>query len=95
MRGPGSPSQKPVHNWVFSPNHLRLLLQDLYTLGLIKVREAAFQDTIGHEFFLNLTVDGPGTGLTRQELVVLADAERTVDVPVFEPTPVDPPGRVG
>jgi predicted SAM-dependent methyltransferase len=74
-----------VHNWVFSPNHLRLILQDLHGLGLISVREAAFQDTIGHEFFLNLTVDGPGTGLTREALVVLADAERTVmDAPAFD-----------
>jgi SAM-dependent methyltransferase len=77
-----------VHNWVFSPNHLRLLLHDLHLLGLITVREAAFQDTIGHEFFLNLTVDGRGTGLTRERLVVLADAESTtMDVPEFEPTP--------
>jgi SAM-dependent methyltransferase len=80
-----------VHNWVFSPNHLRLMLQDLHSLGLISVREAAFQDTIGHEFFLNLTVDGPGTGLTREELVALADAEQRVDVPIFEATA--PPGR--
>ena len=77
-----------VHNWVFSPNHLRLLLQDLHSLGLISVREAAFQDTIGHEFFLNLKVDGPGTGLTREALAVRADAEQTtMDAPVFEPAP--------
>jgi predicted SAM-dependent methyltransferase len=75
-----------VHNWVFSPNHLRLMLQDLHSLGLISVREAAFQDTIGHEFFLNLTLDAPGTGLTREELVALADAEQSVDVPIFEAT---------
>jgi hypothetical protein len=82
-----------VHNWVFSPNHLRLMLQDLHALGLITVREAAFQDTIGHEFFLNLKVDGPGTGLTREELVVRASAEQaTMDVPVFEPTPDAPRG---
>jgi len=75
-----------VHNWVFTPNHLRLLFQDLYSLGLISVRESAFQDTIGHEFFLNLTVDGPGTGLTREALVIRADREQTtMDVPVFEP----------
>jgi SAM-dependent methyltransferase len=75
-----------VHNWVFSPNHLRLLLHDLASLGLITVREAAFQDTIGHEFFLNLTSDGPGSGLPREELVMRADAEqRTMDVPAFEP----------
>lgn len=79
-----------VHNWVFSPNHLRLMLQDLSLLGLISVREAAFQDTIGHEFFVNLKVDGPGTGLTREALVGLADAERrSMDVPVFEPTEPD------
>ena len=74
-----------VHNWVFSPHHLRLMLLDLQVLGLISVREAAFQDTIGHEFFLNLTVDGPGPGLSREALIVLADAEQRVDVPVFEP----------
>lgn len=81
-----------VHNWVFTPNHLRLLLQDLHALGLISVREAAFQETIGHEFFLNLTIDGPGSGLTREELVVLADAEATgMDIPVFEQPAVDAP----
>lgn len=89
-----------VHNWVFSPNHLRLMLQDLHTLGLISVREVAFQDTIGHEFFLNLKVDGRGTGLSREALVVRADAEGTMEVPVFEPTPfvaqtIDPPERDG
>ena len=78
-----------VHNWVFSPNHLRLLLDDLHTLGMIAVRETAFQDTIGHEFFLNLTAGGPGPGLFREALVVLADAERTgMDHPVFEGTAV-------
>ena len=84
-----------MHNWVFSPNHLRLMLQDLHALGLISVREAAFQDTIGHEFFLNLTVDGPGTGLTREALVVLADAEQAVmDAPAFD-FDLDPaPSRV-
>ena len=85
-----------VHNWVFSPNHLRLMLQDLHDLGLISVREAAFQDTIGHEFFLNLTVDGPGSGLTREELVVLADAEATgMDTPVFEQALDAGPERAG
>jgi len=74
-----------VHDWVFSPHHLRLMLEDLYTLGFIGVREAAFQDTIGHEFFLNLTVDGAGPGMSREELAVLADAEQTgMDRPTFE-----------
>lgn len=73
-----------VHNWVFSPNHLRLLVHDLDALGYIALREVAFQDTIGHEFFLSLRPDGEGPGLTREELVVLADADEAArDVPVF------------
>jgi predicted SAM-dependent methyltransferase len=89
-----------VHNWVFTPHHLRLLLEDLHTLGLTSVREAAFQDTIGHEFFLNLTVGGPGPGLSREALLVLSDAEqRGMDAPTFEPTiptePHDPAAGVG
>jgi predicted SAM-dependent methyltransferase len=84
-----------VHNWVFSPNHLRLLLEDLHALGLISVREAAFQDTIGHEFFLNLAVDAPGPGLSREALLVLADAERTgMDHPVFEGSKAAPTAPV-
>jgi SAM-dependent methyltransferase len=74
-----------VHNWIFAPNHLRLLLHDLYLLDLISVKEAFFHDTVGHEFFLNMTVDAPGSGLSRVELLVLADAEqRAMDVAVFE-----------
>ena len=80
-----------VHNWIFSPHHLRLLLQDLHALGYITVREAAFQDTTAHEFFLNLQVEAAGTGLTREELIVLADAElRSLDAPVFEPARPEP-----
>jgi len=85
------PEYIDVHNWVFSPNHLRLLLEDLHGLGLVSVREAAFQDTVGHEFFLNLTVDGPGPGLSREALIVLADDERTgMDHPVFEGSTAEP-----
>jgi 2-polyprenyl-3-methyl-5-hydroxy-6-metoxy-1,4-benzoquinol methylase len=81
----GSGEYIDVHNWVFSPHHLRLLLHDLYLLGLVTVKEVYFHDTVGHEFFLNLTVDGPGSGLTREELLMLAEAERrSMDVPVFE-----------
>lgn len=73
-----------THNWVCTPNHLRLVLQDLHDLGFISLREAYFHDTVRHEFFLNLTADGPGTGLSREELMVLSDNERrSLDVPVF------------
>ena len=66
-----------MHNWVFTPNHLRLLLHDLHDLGYLPLRESYFRNTVGHEFFLNLTADGPGPGLDRTTLLRLADAERT------------------
>jgi len=74
-----------VHNWVFSPHHMRLLLHDLADLGYLSVREAYFHETVGHEFFLNLTRESPGSGLTREQLVLLADHELTsMEIPVFE-----------
>ena len=76
---------KPIRRW--------LLLEDLHALGLIKVHEAAFQDTIGHKFLINLMIGGPGSGLSREQLVVLGDAEATgMDDPVFETPAVDEPG---
>ncbi|WGL53686.1 methyltransferase domain-containing protein [Nocardioides sp. BP30] len=74
-----------THNWIFTPHHLRLLLRDLHALGLITLRETSFHDTVKHEFFLNLSVDGPGPGLLREELTALADDERrTLDAAEFE-----------
>lgn len=65
-----------VHHWVFTPHHLRLLLLDLADTGHIGVRESAFHDTVGNEFFVNLRADGPGPDVSRDALVALADAER-------------------
>jgi 2-polyprenyl-3-methyl-5-hydroxy-6-metoxy-1,4-benzoquinol methylase len=76
-----------THNWVCTPHHLRLLLQDLHDLGFIALRETFFHDTVRHEFFLNLSADGPGSGLAREELMVLSDDERrSLDAPVFKAT---------
>jgi hypothetical protein len=74
-----------MHHWVFTPNHLRLLLADLHALGYINVREETFHPTVGHEFFLNLGPAGAGPGLARQELVTLADDElRSLDSPAWK-----------
>jgi SAM-dependent methyltransferase len=73
-----------MHHWVFTPNHLRLLLSDLEALGYINVVEESFHPTVGHEFFLNLSPTGIGPGLTRHELVTLADDElRSLDAPTW------------
>lgn len=86
-----SGSYVDVHNWVVSPNQCRLLLHDLAELGYISLRETFFRDTVGHEFFLNLSRTGSGPGMSRDDLQVLADSElRDLDVPRFEaaaPTP--------
>jgi SAM-dependent methyltransferase len=64
-----------VHNWVFTPNHLRLMLVDLRTLGFIGLREVAFHETVGSEFYIALSADGPGPPLSRVELIRLAALE--------------------
>lgn len=74
-----------MHNWVFTPHHLRLLVHDLATLGYIDLWEESWAPTQGHEFFLNLSPTGKGIGMPREELVMLADEElRTLDVPTWD-----------
>jgi SAM-dependent methyltransferase len=70
-----------AHHWVFTPHHLRLLFADLADLGYISLRESAFHETVGCEFYLVLTADGSGPGESRPELILKADAERTVGGP--------------
>ena len=73
-----------LHNWVFTPHHFRLLIEDLRSVGLITLREKTFHDTIGSEFFIALSDDGPGPGVDRNELMRLsAEDVRNVDSPVF------------
>ena len=49
-----------TQNSIPTPNHMRLLLQDLYDLGLITLRETFFHDTVRHEYFLrNLSTRRP------------------------------------
>ena len=88
----GSGKYVGVHGWVFTPNHLRLLLDDLYRLGYASVREAYFRPTVGHEFFLNLsataTATASGSGLSREKLMRRAQAElRTLDQALFARVP--------
>ncbi|RMG22366.1 MAG: methyltransferase domain-containing protein [Methanobacteriota archaeon] len=57
-----------VHAWCFVPSSFRLIVEDLFQLQLIKLRERRFFDTVGHEFFVSLTKDGDGPGISRMEL---------------------------
>jgi 2-polyprenyl-3-methyl-5-hydroxy-6-metoxy-1,4-benzoquinol methylase len=57
-----------MHNWVFTPTSFRLLVEDLFNLGYISLREMTFRPTQGHEFFVTLSRRGTGTGVARQVL---------------------------
>jgi len=58
-----------LHAWCFVPSSFRLLIEDLYALGLIQFRELIFFDTVGHEFFISLGKNAPGPDIPRMEMV--------------------------
>jgi hypothetical protein len=64
-----------LHNWVFTPAMMRLLLEDLRRLGYIGLREVGFHPTRGHEFFISLSPRGAGPDLDRSALARLAQRE--------------------
>lgn len=57
------------HAWCFTPHSFRLMMEDLFALEQISLREVAFFDTAGCEFFVTLGRQGTGTGLDRTELL--------------------------
>ncbi|MCG6204612.1 hypothetical protein LPW26_08195 [Rhodopseudomonas sp. HC1] len=64
-----------LHSWCFTPSSFRLMLGDLHDLGLTKLREAAFVETIGGEFFVALSRSGQGHKMSRLEMAVRTAAE--------------------
>jgi len=57
------------HAWVFTPSTFRLLVEDLYVLGFIRLRETRFYDSQGCEFIIALSRNGKGSGLDRLKLL--------------------------
>lgn len=64
-----------IHRWCFVPHSFRLLVQDLYDLGLTRLREIAFDDTQDFEFFMALGRQGKGLELPRIEVLEKIKAE--------------------
>jgi 2-polyprenyl-3-methyl-5-hydroxy-6-metoxy-1,4-benzoquinol methylase len=64
-----------LHAWCFTPSSFRLIVSDLYELGMIKSREAAFYPTEGHEFFIALARRGTGAMLPRMVLALRSQEE--------------------
>lgn len=57
-----------VHVWRFTPASFRLVVEDLYGIGALSLREKAVIPGQGNEFFAALSRNGAGPGLTRDEL---------------------------
>jgi hypothetical protein len=65
-----------IHAWVFTPSSFRLLIEDLYALGLIGLRELRFRGGGDHEFLIQLGSHGGGPEVDRATLARRAQAER-------------------
>lgn len=64
-----------LHAWCFTPSTFRLAVEDLFSLSLIRLREAVFFDTFGHEFFITLSRRGKGPEKARLELLEAKEKE--------------------
>jgi predicted SAM-dependent methyltransferase len=67
-----------VHAWVFTPTSFRLIMNDLFLLRFIHLREISFYPTVGTEFFAILGRTGEGPRKERLELLKKIDAEVSV-----------------
>jgi len=66
IREPGVYSD--LHNWVFTPSSFRMIIEDLYQLGYIRLREVGWFRTIRGEFFVALGSRGRGYRASRMTL---------------------------
>jgi predicted SAM-dependent methyltransferase len=79
------------HAWQFTPSRFRLVLSDLNGIGLLHLREHAFHDTVGCEFFVVLSRAGAGCPLDRLTLAEMALSEETAVGLRAQQRPVAPP----
>jgi SAM-dependent methyltransferase len=71
---------KDIHVWVFTPGHFRIVIEDLYLCGAIKLREKKFYPTDERDFCIFLSKDGSGPGLSRIDLAKNIVKERKVNI---------------
>jgi len=64
-----------VHGWCFVPHSFRLIINDLFYLGLIPLQEVAFDPTEGCEFYITLGRKGTGIDKSRLEMLETIEAE--------------------
>jgi hypothetical protein len=64
-----------VHAWCFVPHSFRLIIHDLFCLGLISFKEVEFYPTEGCEFYITLGKRGKGIDKSRIEILEIIDSE--------------------
>ncbi|MBK8506181.1 MAG: hypothetical protein IPL46_30665 [Saprospiraceae bacterium] len=64
-----------VHAWCFVPHSFRLMINDLYDLGLIPFQEVDFGPTVGCEFYVTLGRMGSSRDISRMEMLNAIEIE--------------------
>lgn len=64
-----------THAWCFVPHSFRLIIQDLFDLGLSPFKEVDFFPTAGSEFFVTLSRKGRGLDKSRLEILEIIESE--------------------
>ena len=64
-----------VHAWCFVPHSFRLIIHDLFCLGLIPFQEVDFFPTEGCEFYITLGRNGKGVNKSRLEMLDIIESE--------------------
>jgi len=67
-----------VHERCFTPTTFRLMMRDLFDLGLIQLKELAFYPILGCEFYIVLSRTGTLPAGTRMELLQRILREQSV-----------------
>ncbi len=65
-----------IHGWQFTPSSFRLIVNDLAQIGAMQLREQAFHEGQGMEFFIALSHDGGGCPVDRLALAQQALREQ-------------------
>lgn len=76
-----------VHAWCFVPHSFRLIVHDLFCLGLIPFQEVGFFQTEGCEFYVTLARNGQGINRSRLEILDIIESEIKDEVSISEASP--------
>ncbi len=69
------PEYRDCHAWCFVPHSFRLIVHDLFSLGLIPFQEVSFSPTETSEFYITLGRKGKGINKSRLEMLKIIDSE--------------------